>query len=471
MADRIDPAAEAALDLMSMLVLDDGRRWGEAATRWQWEDARANVTTTTSTPYSFQTRPRGGAKTADQAAVQLAVMLTQAPAGARLYALAADRDQGALIIESILGYVSRTPALEGLLDVSAYKVTVAETNVRLEVLAADAAGAWGLRPYFVVIDEIAQWRETPATLQLYEAVRSSVMKMGARMVITTTAGDPTHFANTIRQHAITDPLWRVHEIPGPVPWQDPALLAEQRRALPATSYRRLMLNEWLEDDDRLASLEALQRCAVLDGPQPPQPRTEYVIGVDIGLTHDRTAVAICHAIPAEDTSDRLDPTIVLDDLLVWEGSRDRPVSTQDVFKAVLAASTRYGSAKVILDPYQAVMLAERLKLRGVAVEIFTFTTPSNARLATTLYKLVNSTSLQLPDDPALIDELSRVRLRETAPNVFRLDHDPGRHDDRAIAIALAAHELISNPPNGGPRIRCLSFDSSPAFAGGIRSGR
>ena len=310
--DRVDPATEAALDLLSTLVLEDGRRWGEAATKWQWRDARANLTVGSSTPYHLQTRPRGGAKTADQAGVLLAVMLTQAPPGARVYALAADRDQGALVIESIMGYVSRTPALDGLVNISAFKVSVIETGVRLEVLAADAAGAWGLRPFFVVIDELAQWAETPTTLRLYEAVRSSVMKMGARMVITTTAGDPAHFSYAIRQHALEDPLWRVHEVPGPVPWQDPALLAEQERALPASSYRRLMLNEWVEAEDRLTSLEALQHCAVLDGPQPPQRGTEYVIGVDLGLTHDRTAAAVCHAIPADDASEGLDPTIVLD---------------------------------------------------------------------------------------------------------------------------------------------------------------
>ncbi len=93
-ADRVDRASEAALDLLSTMVLEDGRRWGEAATRWQWVDARANLTIGSPTPYHFQTRPRGGAKTADQAGVLLAVMLTQAPPGARLYALAADRDQG-----------------------------------------------------------------------------------------------------------------------------------------------------------------------------------------------------------------------------------------------------------------------------------------------------------------------------------------------------------------------------------------
>ena len=49
-----------ALDLMSTLVLEDGRLWGEAATDFQWADASANLDESSERPYSFQTRPRGG---------------------------------------------------------------------------------------------------------------------------------------------------------------------------------------------------------------------------------------------------------------------------------------------------------------------------------------------------------------------------------------------------------------------------
>jgi hypothetical protein len=55
----------------------------------------------------------------------------------------------------------------------------------------------------------------------------------------------------------------------------------------------------------------------------------------------------------------------------------------------------------------------------------------------TLYGLLRGGLLNLPDDEAPIDELANVRLRETSPGQFRLDHDARRHDDRAVAIALA----------------------------------
>jgi hypothetical protein len=51
----------------------------------------------------------------------------------------------------------------------------------------------------------------------------------------------------------------------------------------------------------------------------------------------------------------------------------------------------------------------------------------------------------LPDDEALIDELANLRLRETSPGVLRIDHLPDKHDDRGIALALAAYRLARKP--------------------------
>jgi hypothetical protein len=46
----------------------------------------------------------------------------------------------------------------------------------------------------------------------------------------------------------------------------------------------------------------------------------------------------------------------------------------------------------------------------------------------------------------LLDELANVRLRESSPGVYRMEHDPDKHDDQAIALALAANHLITRRP-------------------------
>jgi phage FluMu gp28-like protein len=88
-------------------------------------------------------------------------------------------------------------------------------------------------------------------------------------------------------------------------------------------------------------------------------------------------------------------------------------------------------------------LAQRLRDKGIRVSEFTFSSASVGRLASTLHLLLRNRALSLPDDSELIDELANVRLRETSPGVLRMDHDTGRHDDRAIALALAAQGLLA----------------------------
>ena len=51
--------------------------------------------------------------------------------------------------------------------------------------------------------------------------------------------------------------------------------------------------------------------------------------------------------------------------------------------------------------------------------------------------------MALPDDPELIDELANVKLVETAPSSYRIDHDASAHDDRVISLALAAYRLVT----------------------------
>jgi phage terminase large subunit-like protein len=444
-----------ALALLASFVLDDGRRWGEAAEPWQWDDVAA-ILAQAGCPYHYMTRPRGGSKTTDVAAISLAAMLTQAPPGARLFALAADRDQGRLLLEAIRGFVSRTPFLEGAIEISAYRVAAPDRDVVLEILAADAAGSWGLLPYFVVVDELAQWAETPRSLELFEAIRTATVKIGARLVIITTAGDPAHFANGVREHARADPLWRLHEVPGPVPWISSDLLEEQRRALPKSSFRRLHLNEWVESEDRLAALEDLRRLVTHEGPLAPRSGVSYVIGVDIGLVNDLTAAAVCHVEPiVRDDQKTSAWRIVVDRVETWRGSARAPVQLAEVRDWLVDAARLYRDVRVVIDPHQAVGTAQELRQHGVQVEEYAFSQLSVGRLAYTLILAVRNRAIALPNDPGLLNELARVRIRETSPNVFRLDHDRGGHNDRAIAIALAGTRLLEQAASPGPRFRTL----------------
>jgi phage FluMu gp28-like protein len=222
---------------------------------------------------------------------------------------------------------------------------------------------------------------------------------------------------------------------------NPELIEEARRRLPVSSFQRLFENRWVSGEDRLVSEEDLAACAVLDGPQPPEPGRRYVIGLDVGLRRDATVGCVCSM---------RDGIVRLDRIGVWKGSRLKPVSLGEVEEWVYRAAAEYG-AEVVFDWWQAAQLTERLRRRGVRMREYVFSTASVGRLASTLFQVLREGTIQLPNDEALLDELRNVRLRETSPGVIRMDHDAGGHDDRAISLALAAHRLVEKGEPRGPR--------------------
>lgn len=208
------------------LVLDNGRTWGEAALPFQLGDARA-VLDSAGPSMAFLTRARGASKTVDLAGMLVAVLLEQAPTGSRSYAIAADEDQAGLLVDAIRGFVARTAGLPQLLRVEAKRVTVLGSGATLEALAADGPSTYGLRPYFVVVDELAQWRSTREARAVWTAIISAMAKdQAARLVLLTTAGDPSHWSYRILQHARTSARWHVREVPGPSPWATAEALEE-----------------------------------------------------------------------------------------------------------------------------------------------------------------------------------------------------------------------------------------------------
>jgi phage terminase large subunit-like protein len=426
-----------ALSIACGLVLEDGRPWGEAATPLQIDDMTA-LLDRAGPRYHFLTRPRGGSKTTDVGAALVTTLVLDAPPGSRSYAVAADGDQARLLHDAMRGLIERTPGIAGAFTVEARRITAVTSGASLEVIAADGPSTYGLRPYVAVMDELAVWPDTANSRQVFDALASAAPKLpDSRLVLITSAGSPTHWSYRIFEHACTSTQWRVSEMPGPCPWHWPEALAEQRALLSESQYARLFLNEWTEAEDHLTTHEDLRACVRFTGVQPARRRCRYVMGLDMGYVDDRAVLAVCHRDP--------DGSVSLDNMRVWAGSRRSPVREADVEHEVLDFWSNYRRAPLWLDPWQTKGLAQRLRTRRVRVEEYAFSAQSVGRLALTLYRLLRDHTLALPDDPELLDELANVRLRESAPGVYRLDHKEGRHDDRAVALALCAQALLELP--------------------------
>lgn len=432
-----------ALDLLAGLVLDDGRTWAAAAERIQWVDARAILDLSNPTRYHFLTRARGRSKTTDLAGITLAAMLTQMAPGEEHYATAADKAQGRLLLESMRGFAQRS-GLAPLFRFDQYKVTT-YTGVVLEVLGDDVPGSYGLKPSYLVVDEIAQWPNTALAEERFGALYSSMPKKKGRMVLLTTAGDPAHWSHRIREQAMTSSRWRRHEVPGPAPWADPLLLDDQRQLLPAFRYQRLFENRWTAGDESFTTLDDVRACVRHAGPLQPLAGTKYVIGVDLGWVNDPSVAVVAHVAPNPERGAGA-PDVIWDRHQIWAGSHDHPVPFDDVEAWLLEMARTFNDATIVMDAREGVGMAQRLRTQRLKVEEIPFSSRVNTDLARTLLPLLRAHRLDLPDDTHLIDELVNLRIAETRDGQYRIEHTHDRHNDQAIAFGLATHHLLNQPP-------------------------
>jgi len=445
------------------LYLEDGRRLGEALEPWQEEhvlaplDARDDAGRPRYRLLDLE-MPRGHGKTTLLAAECL-LELILGGRDRRIFAFAVDADQAALLHEAAAGFIRRNPILGRLLNVERWLIRCGATRSVLRVMSADAASAHGLTPDLIVVDELAQWQGR----DLWDACYSSVAKKsGARLVVISTPG--------WRRDSIA---WEVREAARTISgyyfwsagrrcatWLDAEEYERQRAMLPPHVFRRLHDGLWSDGAGAFITSEDLASCVRDDR----RPRTEcserwHVLALDLGLTNDRTAAAIAH---------RTEHGIALDLVRTWQGSRAAPVSiTREVEPFIADAFGHYRNLHLVLDPWQARSTFERFSGRHpTRVESFIFTTGRIDQMTRNLYALAHSGALVLYPDPELERELLDVQLVERAHGL-RIDSRRRGHDDRAIALGMAAHAAMEQPyraPHGATPLRPL-WGARPMTAG------
>lgn len=439
----LDPIA-----LLSALT-DHVGPWGPMATEQQWQDARA-ILDLDGPHRHWVGRAKGYSKTRDAAALSIVAMLTQSPVGSdeQAYCVAADSEQASLVRQSVRAFVESTPELRGEIVVEGRKITAPRRGAQLHVLAADLAGSHGLRPWWLLCDELANWDDTPRNRELFDSLWAGLTKTHGRGVIITTAGSPQHFAADVLSAARSDPMWRVSDIHGPPPWVDPAEVESERRRLMPSVYSRLWLNEWQNADDSICTQAEVDAACTLKDDLPPEEGRRYICTLDLGTRHDRTVAVIAHAVPSDGLDGR---RVVVDLMKVWTPKLGRPVKLDEVRAWLTEFCPKY-RAPLHYDPSQAYLLVEQLRTAGIACHEFKFTVASTAELATSLMQALRGHRISLPDDVELRKEILSVRLRESAPNVLRIDTRTQRqHDDRVIACAMACR-LLTEKSLGGRMI-------------------
>ncbi len=422
------------------LIMPDGRRFGTCMADFQREDFKA--LDSGRWRHGYLERGRGGSKTTDLAA-EAVCELFLGDNGGRLYASATDRDQAGLLHEAAVGWLRRTPGLSRVCRVERWRIILPLKDAILTVLAADERSAWGLQPTWICADELAMWPEGSGE-ELWHALFTAAPKRNARVLTISTPGwDRTSLCWRVRELADASPNWYFSVQAQPAPWIPPERLEEMRQSLPVNVYERLFGCRWVEGSGGFLLADEVDK---IFGDVPAGPG-ETIIGLDVGVAHDRTVLAAVRR-------DQATGLIAVDHLETWQPRPGRPVDLIEVEDAIATLAKRLGVG-VVYDPFQAVLLTQRLQARGVRTIEFPFTQANRQRLFSVLLDVVRNGRLKSRPHTELRKELLTLEVEATAAGTWRVDHRPGRFDDHVVAVGLGVQAVAQ----GGV------FEDAPVIVG------
>jgi hypothetical protein len=445
MKDRRAAYVPTPAEFRERLLIDsDGRTVPFKADAWQEADFRAldqawlNVIGRGDGKPTIRRlwseRARGHSKTHDQATM-VTYGLLYATSPLRIVGAAADTGQASLLRDAVQTLARCNPWISAALEFQNWLVRNKATGSELQILSSDATTSWGLLPDAVIVDELSVWRSPDLFHSLFSA---AAKKKDCIFVAIMNPGFVESWQWKTRQQVRVDASWHFTTLPGAVAsWISPARLAEQRRVLPESIFRRLWLNEWSAGTGDAVSAEDLEACCDLaEGVDPTRGDLTFVAGADLGLKRDRSSLCII----ACDTAGQ----VYLAGLTVWTPGvvasllGRRTVDLSIVENAIVDACERWGLQSIYIDPWQAEALAQNLERRGLPVQLVPQTMQTLTEAATTLIEGFSDRRIHLFNDARLVSELKQLRLVDRVGG-YRLDSPRGAsgHGDCASSFVLA----------------------------------
>jgi phage terminase large subunit-like protein len=413
-----------------------------------------------------------------------------------------DREQAGYLRNAIDKLLAVNPWLNKYIDVQRDRVMNPHTGSELAIIASDAPTSYGLTPDMCLIDELSHW----TSRDLWDSLLSSAAKRSRCLLcIIANAGWKDSWQWDTREAIRTDPDWHFSRLDGPVAsWISAKHLAEQRRLLPPLVYDRLWLNQWAAGSGDALRDSDITDAITLKGPSvAAEPGYRYVLGLDLGLKRDASALALVGLDAGYSTrvpAPKKEPVDPMQEMLWdcglidkpanlagfagddvyqsqyhagtgrlklaamqrWEPPKGGKVDVEQIERAIIDLHARF-KCSVAFDPNQAEYLAERLSKAGVPTQCIDPTSANLRGMATATLEAFSEKLLSLFHDPQLIADLRALRIEERSYGVrLTSPRGPSGHGDSATAlsIALLAAKRIVVPAviNRPILVEAISFD-------------
>lgn len=400
-------------------------------------------------PCLYVTAPRGSSKTSLVALLAMwALVYSKFPI--KIHCAASDSDQAGIMWERARAECRFNPWLVGP-DKSPSLVfeknKIKGPKGELHIHASDAGSVSGLLGDIFIIDEIT-WHKKR---DLFDVIFSGRNKREAAcLIVISNAGIAKTWQHELWEVALADNtaedgVWTAHEVPAfSASWLSRKQIEADRKVLPPSLFKRLHQNIWVKsnEDNKFLPTRFIKQCFKRDNPSPPNKDHEHVIAVDYGITHDRTALCVCHA-----ERDK----IVLDTMERWQGSPENRITVQRIEDWIEDARRKYNVGRVILDVFQLESTAQKLE-KQVVVERVNFGGNTTIKLSENLRSLVLNNNLDLYRGAGLLTEGNKTTdlfeemdslILVQRPSGYRFDHEDGEHDDGAVVLSMSAYTLFT----------------------------
>jgi len=167
-------------------------------------------------------------------------------------------------------------------------------------------------------------------------------------------------------------------------------------------------------------------------PSATDKDTPRIITLDPAVTGDAYALAMMHMNDQE--------VVVVDLIKYWLGNKKRPIRIADVEDEVRNLCTRFNIYNVVLDQQQSASTAQRLEEEGIPTRIISVGGKTNMEMYNTLIPRINIGTIQYPNHPRLIKELTFLQ-RKKRGRYFKIEAAYGHNDDGSDCLAMGCYVL------------------------------
>ena len=361
------------------------------------------------------------------------------------YLLASDVQQTELVcFDKLVKSIRMNPVLRDLCKVKAGKGRIDFQDSFIQILSPNSSLA-GINPSLIIAEELWSWTTTEHKRSWDEL--TNVPTRQENLVLVSSYAGYTEDEDSILFHLYEQGIaqqegkeekderfyfvWYGIELCDKVPWVDDKYLAQQERRMPENTFKRMHRNEWASGLMAFVSAETLDDCTRPDLVRGAVTDIPAVVGIDIGLKHDCSAVVIIGALD--------DDTLQLLDHCLWTPKRNQTLDLEQTVEAMMAIFDKtYNLRAVYYDPYQFERSAQTLKKRGLPMREWPQTVANGVAMSQALQNLLTSAKLILYPDKEVRSHLLNAQIKEHERGWRIVKYKQSKKIDLAIAMAEAA---------------------------------